>query len=148
MRGLWCPDHARSSGSHMPDVDGVECEKRVRQFMAVQFEPDGSCIVVFIDTDEVRCEGAVALQQSVRIEPTDDYADGIDAVQSAVRLLVKDALGAWKDSEPYRPEDAVDAASERTLEDEEDLVAARNWRAIEESRMAPRGDAGTSDRQP
>ena len=116
-----------------------------REVSDIAFEPDGTCHVTFLETRDIRCEGAVALRQTIRIAPTDQYADGIQDVADAVQRLIKDALADWSVSDPADVEIGAPVPLERPLDgaatlpepDEDDeAVARRNWEAIERAREA------------
>lgn len=121
-----------------------------REITDLAFEPDGTIHVTFLETRDIRCAGAVAIRQTIRIAPTDQYADGIQAVADAARALIKDALADWSVSDPADVEIGMPVPLERPLDDESQLLdelpdselteeqaQARNWRAIEEARGGP-----------
>lgn len=118
-----------------------------REITDLAWEPDGTCHVTFLETNDIRCEGAVAIRQTIRIAPTDQYAEGIQSIVDAARALLRDALADWSDSEPADVEIGGAIPSERPLEssligpeldDDTDAEGARNWAAIQAAR-----DAGT-----
>lgn len=118
-----------------------------RDISYIAWEPDGTILVTFLESGDIRCEGHVALRQTIRIEPTNQYADGIQAVADAAHELIRDAIEDWKSSP------AADDGSERPLgtdpeldlltrphlaaesdEDEDSLSERRKWAAIEAAR--------------
>lgn len=114
----------------------------MRRVTDIQFEPDGTAIVSFIDAGDIRCKGAVAVRRSVRIEPTEQYAPDIERLVGRANALVNDALDDWESSEPV-PDELLGPplpGQERPFEeaaggdDDEDAVVERNWQRIEESR--------------
>lgn len=118
-----------------------------REITDLAWEPDGTLHVTFLETRDIRCEGAVAIRQTARIVPTDQYADGIDAVKVAAQALLKDALSDWATSEPAELEIGAPVPTERTLADgvvieerevpdDADSEAGRNWAAIEADRAS------------
>lgn len=113
-----------------------------REINDIGLEPDGTLYITFIDTRDIRVGGAVALRQTLRIAPTDDYAEGIQRVVDAAYRLLSDALADHAKSEPVSAEELEELGGsttpreERALvaEDEDQDAAIRNWKAIEESR--------------
>lgn len=113
----------------------------MRQILDVGFEPDGTVLITFFDPSDIRCQGTVAVRKTARIEPSEQYAEGVHIVELAVKALLRDALGDWEVSEPADLGDPAGDAGQRSLPAEEsaqaeldEATAARNWEAIEAAR--------------
>ena len=113
-----------------------------REINDISFEPGGPVYVSFLDTTDIRCEGRVAVRQTVRIEGA-EYDEPVERVREAIRALLRDALGDWSESEPFDLTPLIEEAQERPLpadpeveldEDELDSGDAARWEAIQNDR--------------
>lgn len=108
-------------------------------------EPDGTLYITYLDTRDIRCGGAVALRQTLRIAPSDAYVEGIQRVVDAAALLLADALADHAQSEPVDSSTleglgAVPPVPETEVPDDDPSELDRNWASIEESRRKRSAD--------
>ena len=109
---------------------------------------DGTILISFLDTEDIRCEGHVAIRRTIRVEPSDQYAEGIQRVADAAQTLIADALDDWSGSSsiaagpserPLPAQSPTELSAQSTGQDDEDepdsLAERRKWAAIEAARI-------------
>jgi len=122
----------------------------------IAFELDGTTIITFLASDDIRCGGSVAVRKSVRIEPSEQYRPDIDKLIGRARALVTDALDDWERSQPVPPEQLGTAhpqrpfASEQAdrIDEDDDATAERNWDRIEQARQGEQAQVPADQPQP
>lgn len=115
----------------------------MREVTDVSIDPTGTVYIVYLDSDDVRLEGVAALRHTLRLEPSEQYAEGVDAVLAAVNALLDDVLEDWRSSDPVpqrpltAPQPPVEGVpgqmgiDDYLGDDDDDELSPRNWRAIE-----------------
>lgn len=82
----------------------------------VAFDAEGGLIIGYMQSTDVRVQGAVVMQRQVRLDGRHpDYAEDIEALQRKAVKVLRNALEDFESSEPWTPEDEGDEDDERGM---------------------------------
>lgn len=121
---------------------------------SIEFDPeDGSCILTFLDGNDVR-SGGWSRRQQLRVPAGDPVTrDSLARAIGSAEALAAEALAQWATQEPVaetvrRSVELSEAIDRLDLEGNDDPYARRNWDAIERSglqgagALRPDGESG------
>lgn len=79
-----------------------------RSITQVSFE-DGGLVVQYLDTEDVRVQGKVALAHQLSVSASHpDYREDMEALYRKVQRLLDNVLEDFENSEPFTPDDEDD----------------------------------------